>query len=93
LQAFAKEHGLSQMANFHFLTGMPDQLQAVWKAYGIYVQATGNGDVQHSSLVYLLDRQGQERYLIAANITDASTDDWGAGLAYYAKSLLSGKSL
>jgi cytochrome oxidase Cu insertion factor (SCO1/SenC/PrrC family) len=55
------------MPNFHprymGLTGSPDQIEAVAKAYRVYyakAQGQGGGDylMDHSSIIYLMDKQG-----------------------------------
>jgi cytochrome oxidase Cu insertion factor (SCO1/SenC/PrrC family) len=57
-RAFAAEHQWT--GDWHWLTGAPDQLAAVWKAYSIAVQATPN-DILHSAVVYLVDKSGFQR--------------------------------
>lgn len=52
--------------SFIGLTGSIEQLQPVWKAYGVYAQAQavsqGNGElVEHSSQVYVIDPHGNLR--------------------------------
>lgn len=55
---FAATNGLG--AHYHWLTGSPAQLSAVWNAYGVAVQVA-SGDLQHSSVIYLVDPHGFER--------------------------------
>jgi cytochrome oxidase Cu insertion factor (SCO1/SenC/PrrC family) len=45
---------------WRWLLGTPAQLKPVWRGYGIDVKQA-LGDVNHSSAVYLIDRQGYER--------------------------------
>jgi cytochrome oxidase Cu insertion factor (SCO1/SenC/PrrC family) len=45
---------------WRWLRGSPTQLRSVWDGYGIEVRQAF-GDVNHSSAVYLIDRQGYER--------------------------------
>jgi cytochrome oxidase Cu insertion factor (SCO1/SenC/PrrC family) len=45
---------------WRWLLGTPAQLAPVWSGYGIEVRQAF-GDVNHSSAVYLIDRQGYER--------------------------------
>jgi protein SCO1/2 len=63
------------------LTGSEDQLQPVWKAYGVYreevpTDTPGIYDMNHTTRIYLVDPKGQLRltYLDAAEI-DAITAD------------------
>ncbi len=58
IAAFASAHGLS--GRYYWLTGTRAELAAVWNSYGIGVQVA-NGDIAHSSVIYLIDRSGYER--------------------------------
>ena len=57
-RAFAAAHRWS--GDWHWLLGRPDQLAAVWKAYGIAVEGTSD-NVLHSTVVYLVDKNGFQR--------------------------------
>lgn len=48
----------------HFLLGTHAQLAPVWNAYHIYVQPTPSGDVNHTIVTYLLDKQGHEQEVL-----------------------------
>jgi cytochrome oxidase Cu insertion factor (SCO1/SenC/PrrC family) len=64
LAAFSREHQLTAIPAWYFLTGSLASLRAVWGAYQIAVQAPGRtGDVVHTSLVYFIDPGGRERYV------------------------------
>ena len=43
-----------------WLRDSPAQLRPVWHDYGIFVKRT-QGDVSHSTAIYLIDRSGGER--------------------------------
>ena len=58
IATFAAAHGLRQP--YAWLNGTKSQLAGVWADYGITVQPTA-GDLAHSSVIYLLDRRGNER--------------------------------
>jgi protein SCO1/2 len=58
IATFAEAHGLKQP--YAWLNGTKSQLAGVWNDYGITVQPTA-GDLAHSSVIYLLDRRGNER--------------------------------
>jgi protein SCO1/2 len=58
INTFAVAHGLRQP--YAWLNGTKSQLAGVWGDYGITVQPTA-GDLEHSSVIYLLDRRGNER--------------------------------
>jgi cytochrome oxidase Cu insertion factor (SCO1/SenC/PrrC family) len=45
--------------NAHWLLGDPQQLAAIWRAYGITV--VGPTGAVHSTAIYLIDRNGDER--------------------------------
>ena len=57
-RAFAATHHWT--GDWHWLSGTPDQLAQVWKAYSIAVQVTP-GDILHSSVLYLVDKEGFQR--------------------------------
>lgn len=73
--AFMREAGLDGRWPWHWLTGSPQQLRAVWSAYGIDVQP-GSDDVAHSVVVYLVDPSGGERsgYLMPLRVADLAHD-------------------
>ena len=58
IATFAEAHGLKQP--YAWLNGTKSQLAGVWNDYGITVQPAA-GDLVHSSVIYLLDRRGNER--------------------------------
>jgi protein SCO1 len=58
IATFANAHGLK--AGFYWLTGPRPQLADVWNSYGVGVQVA-NGDLAHSSVIFLIDRSGYER--------------------------------
>jgi len=58
IAAFASAHGLGH--HYYWLTGPRPDLQSVWDSYGVAVQAA-QGDLAHSSVIYLIDRSGYER--------------------------------
>jgi protein SCO1/2 len=57
-RAFAATHHWS--GEWHWLMGTPDQLAQVWKAYSIAVQPSPD-DILHSTVVYLVDKNGFQR--------------------------------
>lgn len=63
------------------LTGSEDQLQPVWKAYGVYREEVPSGNpepysINHTTQVYLIDPKGQLRltYTDASDINSISED-------------------
>ena len=96
--AFSQEHQLDTIPNWHFFTGSMADLQPVWNSYGIVVQVPSpTADIVHSSFIFFIDPQGNERYL--ANPTDdhtasgaaflpaGSLSSWGEGIALVSRSL------
>jgi protein SCO1/2 len=60
------------------LTGAPDQIAAIAKAYGVYYQKEGTGAgyaVDHSSAIYLMNPKGQFDSVIAFGLTPDQTRD------------------
>jgi protein SCO1 len=45
---------------WHFLTGKQQQLAPIWTSYSVYAQALQK-TVNHSTALYLIDKQGHER--------------------------------
>lgn len=95
---FSREHQLTAIPGWHFFTGPVPQLQAIWRAYNIEVQARGpDADVIHSSDIYFIDPQGRERYLAApmaeytksgnAYLPPSQLAAWGRGIALVARQL------
>lgn len=88
VEAFSKAHGLAKLPNWYFLTGSTADLQAIWKAYGVSVVPTKTGDVQHSSLMYFIDKQGTEQYLANPDNAKSTIQQWGQGINWVAEKLL-----
>jgi cytochrome oxidase Cu insertion factor (SCO1/SenC/PrrC family) len=96
--AFSSEQRLTTIPSWYFLTGTYPSLQAVWQAYDVSVYAPGpNADVQHSSAMYFIDRQGRERYLASPMVDHTAAGSsylpadqltaWGQGIAQVARQL------
>jgi cytochrome oxidase Cu insertion factor (SCO1/SenC/PrrC family) len=64
-RAFASTHHWT--GDWHWLSGSQDQLAAVWKAYSIAVQNSPD-NILHSSVLFLIDRNGYERAGWAAGL-------------------------
>jgi protein SCO1 len=60
LTRYAQAHG-ANLAGWAFLTGTPDQIQAVARQYGIYYKKQAAGDVDHTFLTSLVDQSGTLR--------------------------------
>ncbi len=99
MAAFSRAHGLTAIPDWHFFTGPVPRLRSVWQGYHIAVYAPSpNADVQHTSAVYFIDRQGRERYLASPEVDHtksgksylpaAQLASWGHGIALLARDLL-----
>lgn len=75
-RAFAATH--RWMGEWHWLSGTPADLQAVWKSYGIAVLPGPTGNIPHSIVLYLIDHQGHER--VAMFFTDPKRIEQDVGL-------------
>jgi protein SCO1/2 len=60
LTRYAQVHG-ADLGGWSFLTGMPDEVRAVARQYGIYYQKQASGDVDHTFLTSLVDQRGTLR--------------------------------
>jgi protein SCO1/2 len=97
--AYSGEHQLTTVPSWHFFTGPPTALQAVWRAYHIEVQARGrNADVIHTSEVFFIDPGGRERYVATpmaeynaknkAYLPARPLAEWGQGIALVTRQLV-----
>jgi cytochrome oxidase Cu insertion factor (SCO1/SenC/PrrC family) len=96
--AFSAEHLLTEIPDWHFLTGPLPVLRAVWRDYHIVVEAPSpNADIIHTSAVYFLSPRGAERY-VASPMADHTAKGtaylpagqlaaWGSGIARVARDL------
>src|SRR6516162_6989304 len=67
-QNFSKVHKLGNY--FYYLLGTHEVLAPVWASYSVDAQAaTSSGVVNHSSAIYVIDKQGNERALLDNNFT------------------------
>lgn len=70
LKAFALRRSVDFSATY-LLTGKPDELQAVWSAFGVKVKRRARGLVDHSPLTVLIDAHGVMRYRYLSGFPDA----------------------
>lgn len=74
--AFTKEHGLTAIPTWHFLTGTLPALEHIWSEYGIDVATRvvhGRMTVEHTTIDYFIGPDGKERYIAAPNADYRST--------------------
>jgi protein SCO1/2 len=60
LRHYAQAHG-ANAPGWAFLTGTPAQIQDVVRRYGVFARKTPRGDVDHTFLTSLVDREGALR--------------------------------
>jgi cytochrome oxidase Cu insertion factor (SCO1/SenC/PrrC family) len=95
---YSGEHQLSSIPSWHFFTGSVPRLQSVWHSYGIEVEAPNpDADIVHTSAVYFIDPQGQEKFLASpmvdhnqknqAYLPAGQIASWGRGIALIARHL------
>jgi cytochrome oxidase Cu insertion factor (SCO1/SenC/PrrC family) len=60
VHAYSVAHQM--LHSWHFLTGSKSQLEAVWRAYHVYVAASHN-NIDHEPALYVIDSSGRERTL------------------------------
>lgn len=61
MRAYAERHG-ADLASWAFLTGAPEEMQAIWNAYGVKVRRRARGLVEHTGLTLLIDGHGRIRF-------------------------------
>jgi cytochrome oxidase Cu insertion factor (SCO1/SenC/PrrC family) len=87
VRAYSQAHGMANQ--WDFLTGSPGQLQAVWKAYHIYVAIT-HGQIDHTPALYVISQRGQLEKVYVTQMAYASVGQQAQILAQEAASLLPG---
>lgn len=60
LKAYATQYH-ADFSHWSFLTGPPAELGRVWKAFGVNVTKLVSGQIQHTGLTTLIDRNGIRR--------------------------------
>jgi len=85
LQAFDRQERLTQVPNWHYLTGSPDQLRQVYRRYGVASQTLPAGSMLgHSDVAFVIDRDGRMRAELDFDPgpgTAATKSSWAAVLA------------
>jgi protein SCO1/2 len=73
--AATQQWHLDEIATWHFLTGNPAELEAVWQSYGIEVMppTDESADLSHSPGVYLIDRTGAQRWYVSTPFVGLNT--------------------
>jgi protein SCO1 len=72
ISEITKTWNLEEIPSWHFLTGKREELEPVWKDYGVAVSPSADGtEIMHTPGVFLIDPAGQKRWYIS---TPYSTD-------------------
>lgn len=75
MMAATKKWGVDEIPSWHFLTGSPEALSAVWKAYGMMASGPPKPDrpdeKQHSPSIFVIDQAGQRRWFLSTNFEGA----------------------
>jgi protein SCO1/2 len=76
VQTFSQAHELQGFVNYHYLLGSRSALTPIWNAYHVEGLPVGAkvedpNTMIHSSVVYLIDKQGRERVLLDYDFTSA----------------------
>jgi protein SCO1/2 len=66
----SREWRLAEIPAWRFLTGSPDDLQAIWDAYPIEVQPGPDGAIDHTSGIFLVDSTGALRWYVSVPLQD-----------------------
>lgn len=69
LKAYALRRSADPAATY-LLTGTPDELRAVWSAFGVKVKRRARGLVDHTPLTVLIDARGVMRYRYLSGFPD-----------------------
>jgi cytochrome oxidase Cu insertion factor (SCO1/SenC/PrrC family) len=66
---------LEEIPSWHFLTGSREDLQGVWKDYGVAVSPSADGkEIMHTPGIFLIDPSGQKRWYISTPFSSGDTD-------------------
>jgi cytochrome oxidase Cu insertion factor (SCO1/SenC/PrrC family) len=84
LTEFDQQESLQGLANWRFLTGSLPDLEATWRAYGVFsALAPGGAMVAHSDVAFVIDAGGVLRYSLDTDpgpATKATTSSFAATL-------------
>jgi cytochrome oxidase Cu insertion factor (SCO1/SenC/PrrC family) len=87
VKAFSDQHGLSTLKNWYFLTGSPNILKKIWKAYGIAVVPSKTGDVMHTSNIVFVNSNGKEVYEGTPQNDKSSVEEWSNAISFILKQM------
>ncbi len=72
LKAYLARRG-AILSSTTFLTGSPEELQAVWRGFGVRVTRRARGLVDHTPLTVLIDGRGVIRYRYLGGVLETET--------------------
>lgn len=72
VQAWSINHGM--LHQWLFLTGTAQQLQSVYRQFGVYVQVTSSGQDIHDPATYIIDASGHERLYFETLDSNSKSD-------------------
>jgi cytochrome oxidase Cu insertion factor (SCO1/SenC/PrrC family) len=84
---YTRTHELE--GRWRFLTGAVPELKRIWKSYGVYV-AVVNNDIEHTAVIFLIDKNGNERGVYTTPMSYESVGDQAQTLAAGIAQLLPG---
>ena len=87
VRAYSVAHNM--MTSWHFLTGTLPQLEQVWKAYHVYVQAIKD-NIDHEPAIYLITPDGREQSIFLTQMAYTATDQQAQVLADATAAVLPG---
>lgn len=71
VMAATRKWGVDEIPTWHFLTGSPEALRAVWGAWGMHASGKPKPDKpdekEHSPAIFVIDPAGQRRWYISVN--------------------------
>ncbi len=66
---------LDEIPSWHFLTGNKEDLESVWKDYGVAAEPiVESGEIMHTPGVFLIDQDLQQRWYISMPPSEGSTE-------------------
>jgi cytochrome oxidase Cu insertion factor (SCO1/SenC/PrrC family) len=72
VQSWSIQHGM--LHQWEFVTGTPQQLNAVYHLYNVYVQVSSNDVIEHDPITFIIDANGHERLYFETLDSNAASD-------------------
>jgi cytochrome oxidase Cu insertion factor (SCO1/SenC/PrrC family) len=72
VQSWSIEHGM--LHQWLFLTGTAQQLQSVYRAYGIYDKVDSSGEAVHDPVMLIIDAKGREQLYFETFNSNSQSD-------------------